>query len=264
MATVKNDVLVELTDSRNGFDVGDLELEIVDSNTLGDTQDAREDHGVSDINIGRTSLDSVFNEIHYGLYKSRPACRIFMTLNLKSDSSFRLAKANLTCTVASDSTSQVSVSSNDIVRPSILKVAPPPLDDANPTSVGIAATLDVSPSVSIPNGPEVSIGSFTKQKTYTETYGWHLHSTARSSEAQLRTSRDTAVWTFTANKMQKDSQMHSFEIEVLVRHANEPFYAIFELKGTLVFRDSIRAIGKRRKICTRRNFSPHKSLIIFS
>lgn len=123
------------------------------------------------------------------------------------------------------------MSSNDIVRPSILRVAPPPLDDKNATSIGIAAKLTLSPSVSLPNGPKVSIGSFTKQKTYTETYGWHLHSTARSSDAHHKTSRDTAVWDFTANKMQKDSQMHSFEIEVLVRHGSVSFYAIFELEG---------------------------------
>lgn len=95
MAAAEDDALVGFTDSCNGFDVDDLELEVVDSGTLGDTQDAREDHGVADITIGRTSLDGVFNEIHYGLYKGRPACRIFMTLTVRSDSSFRLTKANL-------------------------------------------------------------------------------------------------------------------------------------------------------------------------
>lgn len=59
--------------------------------------------------------------------------------------------------------------------------------------------------------------------------------------------------------------MHSFEIEVLVWHGNVPFYAIFELEGTLVFHDlMIRAIGKKKKIRTQRNFSPYESSLIFT
>lgn len=254
----------ELSIDAARFEISEIELEVTNDDVLGDTQDAREDHGIADISIGRTSLDGVFNEIHYGLYKGRPACRILMTLTVKADSDFRLSKADLTCTVASDSTSQLSVTSSDIVRPSILKVAPPALNDSNPTAVGITASLSLSPSVSIPNGPEINLGSFTKQRVYTQSYGWHLHSTAKSSNPQHRTSRDTGIWSFTANRMQKDSDMHSFGIELLVRHGGLPFYADFELSATLVFGAMIRTIGRKKKIRTRRNFAPCESAMIFS
>ena len=64
--------------------------------------------------------------------------------------------------------------------------------------------------------------------------------------------------------MQKDSDMHSFGIELLVRHGGLPFYADFELTATLVFGAMIRTIGRKKKIRTRRNFAPYESAMVFS
>jgi hypothetical protein len=246
------------------FSIEDVELEAFESTGLGDTQDAREDHGAADLKIGKTSLDAVFTEIIYGSYKGRPACRAMIEFTIKSTADFRVRSATLACTVGSEATNRLQISSSDVVRPSVLKTVPRDLNDDTPTAVGITATLDLSPNVSIPDGPQISIGSFTKQKTYTEVYGWHLHSSVTSSEGQKATTRDYATWDFTANKMQKDSKLHVFSIEVLIRHAGQPFYADFEIEATLAFSASLRKIGKKRKIQTRRRFFPFQTSIVFS
>lgn len=246
------------------FSIEDVELEAFESTSLGDTQDAREDHGVADLKIGKTSLDVVFTKIVYGLYKGRPACLAMIDFTVRSDTNFRVKSAVLTCTVASEATNNLQVSSSDVVRPSVLKTVPRELNDDNPTEVGVAATRDFSPNVTIPNGPGVSAGSFTLQKTYTETYGWHLHSSVWSSDEQNATSRDSGTWNFTANRMQKDSKLHLFSTEVLIRHAGQPFYADFQLEATLAFGASFRTIGKKKKIQTRRRFSPFETSIVFS
>ena len=64
------------------FSVEDIELETFESTCLGDTQDAREDHGAADLRIGKTSLDAVFTEIIYGSYKGRPACRAMIDFTI--------------------------------------------------------------------------------------------------------------------------------------------------------------------------------------
>ena len=246
------------------FSVDDVELETFESTGLGDTQDAREDHGAADLKIGKTSLDAVFTDITYASYKKHPACRAMIEFTVKSTADFRIKSARLACTVGSEATNNFQTFSSDVVRPSVLKTVPRALDDDNPTTVGITATLNVSPNVSIPDGPQISIGSFTKQKTYTETYGWHLHSSVTSSDEQKATTRDCATWNFTANKMQKDSRLHVFALEVLIRHAENPFYADFEIEATLAFSASVRAIGRKKKIHTRRRFSPFATPILFS
>ena len=246
------------------FSIEDIELETSESTSLGDTQDAREDHGVGDLEIGKSSLDGVFSEILYGLYKDRPACRVMLLYTIKSHSFFRINGAELVCTVGTESTGKFPVSSSDVVRPRILKTIPRDLSDDNPTTVGVTATRTFSPNVTIPDGSEFSIGSFTKQKTYEETYGWHLHSTTTSSDGQNATTRDTGTWTLTANRLQKDSKLHQFGIEILIRHAGQPFYADFALKATLAFGAAVRTIGRRKEIRTRRRFHPFESAIAFS
>jgi hypothetical protein len=159
---------------------------------------------------------------------------------------------------------QGSMRSSDVVRPSVLRTVPRDLNNDNPTAVGVTATIVFSPNVTIPNGPGLSFGSFTAQKTYTEIGGWHLHSTVSSSDGQKATSRDSGIWSFTANRMQKDSELHVFSIEVLIRHAGQPFYAEFPLEATLAFGASLRTIGKRKKIQTRRRFFPFETSIVFS
>ncbi len=226
------------------FSIEDVELEALESTGLGGIQDAQEDHGVADLSIGKTSLDAVFTEIVYGSYKNSPACRAMIEFTIKSTANFRVRGATLACTVGSE----------DGFRPRILKISPRDLNDDNPTAVGIVATLNLAPNVSIPNGPQIYMGGYTRQKTYTETYGWHLHSSVTSSDPQDAT-RDCATWTFTANKMQKDSKSHIFSMEVLVRHAG-PFYADFEIEATLAFSASLRTFGERKKIQTRRRFVP--------
>ena len=259
-----DDYMFTINENETKLSIEDVELEEYESTTLGDTQDAREDSGVADLKIGKTSLDVVFTNILYGSYKGRPACRAMLDLTIKSHSKFRVQSAELNSTVASETTKNLQVASNDIVHPSVLQSIPRDLSDEHPTEVGICATMVLSPNVTSPSGLGVSIGSYIKQRTYTETWGWHLHSSIWSSEGHQRTSRDTGEWTFTANKMQKDSELHHFGVEVLFRHAGEPFYADFQLEATLAFGTLLRTIGKRKKIRTRRRFSPFETSIVFS
>ena len=99
------------------FSVKDIELEAFESIYLGDTQDAREDHGVADLRIGKTSLDAVFTEIIYGSYKSRPACRAMIDFTIQSTADFRVRTAKLACTVGSEATNKLKISiSSDIIQ----------------------------------------------------------------------------------------------------------------------------------------------------
>jgi hypothetical protein len=246
------------------FSIEEIELEPSQSTSLGDTQDAREDHGAADLKIGKSSLDVVFTEIIYGLYKARPACRIMMRFTVRSAADFRIKTAELRCIVGSDTTSKAQTSSTDIVRPSVLKTVPREMNDDHPTAVGITASIGFSPNVAVPGGPTVSVGNFIRQKTYTEETGWHLNSSVESSNGQKATSRDVGTWAFVANRVQKDAQIHSFEIEALFRHTGQPFCAIFQLEADLVFGAALRTIGKRKKVQTRRRFSPFETGIMFT
>ena len=259
-----DDYIFAINESETIFSIEDVELEEYESTTLGDTQDAREDHGVADLKIGKTSLDLVFTNIVYGSYNGHPACRALLDFTIKSHTAFRVQSAEVNSTVKSETTENIHVASNDIVRPSVLKTIPKNLNDEHPTEVGVNASRVFSPNVTTPSGVGGSIGSFIKQKSYTETWGWHLHSSVSSSHGHKTTSRDTGEWSFTANRMQKDSELHLFGIEVLFRHAGEPFYADFQLEATLTIGASLRTIGKRKKIRTRRRFFPCDSSFVFS
>jgi hypothetical protein len=77
----------------------------------------------------------------------------------------------LSCTVGSDMTDQISVSSSDVVQPYILRTHPKNLNEGIPTTVGISAGWSLAPEISLPIGIAAKLASIIRRRTYDLTFG---------------------------------------------------------------------------------------------
>lgn len=255
-----NDSVHIVPENQDRILIEDVELEEIEETHLGDTQVARNDGSVADITIGRTSLETVFTEIVYGKYKTKAACRIMMDFFIQSQTDFGVKWATLKCQLARQGPRVEANNASSESQLTFLRAIPRKLDDDKPTVVGVKATTSIQPEISAEGYFTIGGVGVTKEKEYTEEWGWHLHATITTQSV----SRDCITWNFTANQMQKDSQYHKFSVEALIGHGVEPFQIDFVLQAGLSFGGRMRAIGRRKKIATRRLFSPYETPVVFS
>ena len=245
------------------FSFSEVDLELPDEGTLGDERTARKGEGIGDLDFGTASVDGVFTGVDYGTFEGAPACRVMLSLTIKSPARFRIREAHLTCTVGSPDSNHLGASTGDILRPKMLRAIPKRLSELNPTVQGIEASWTLAPAVTLPIGLSITLGSITRKKTYERTSGWNVQSSITSKDPDF-TNRDRARWSASSNEAQANAYLQEINVEMLFAHAGKPFYADFQLEAKMDFAGTLRWIGRRKKVERRRHFAPYDTPVVFT
>jgi hypothetical protein len=74
--------------------------------------------------------------------------------------------------------------------------------------------------------------------------------------------RDPVVASVDACLEHKASKEH-IEVQMLIGHAGNPFFADFEVEAQMDFAGAVRWIGRKRKVERRRHFAPYITPVVF-